>query len=116
MFQTHPQHPDKPLIEIDLALVLIPSLLLGTSIGKPILDYLRSDGPQSNCCLSSAASLEGLGKNEDVRNHIGLLVWHSDYTDLSACCRRDPESHDPSVADHHWPRLLPVIPDMQDGS
>ncbi len=61
LFQTHPQHPDKPLIQFDLALVLIPSLLLGTSIGTPIPDYLRSEGPQANCCLSSAASLDGLG-------------------------------------------------------
>ncbi|KAL0049779.1 hypothetical protein WJX82_009756 [Trebouxia sp. C0006] len=39
LFQTHPQHPDKPLIQFDLALVLIPSLLLGTSIGV-ILNHM----------------------------------------------------------------------------
>ena len=33
LFQSHPLQPDKPLIDFDLALLLIPSLLLGTSIG-----------------------------------------------------------------------------------
>ena len=35
LFQKHPKKPELPLIQFDLALVLIPSLLLGTSIGKP---------------------------------------------------------------------------------
>ncbi|KAL0019812.1 hypothetical protein WJX77_007123 [Trebouxia sp. C0004] len=39
LFQTHPQHPDKSLIQFDLALLLIPSLLLGTSIGV-ILNHM----------------------------------------------------------------------------
>ena len=34
LFQKHPAMPTCPLIQFDLALVLIPSLLLGTSIGK----------------------------------------------------------------------------------
>ena len=34
LFQTHPTVANRPLIEFDLALLLIPSLLLGTSIGK----------------------------------------------------------------------------------
>lgn len=34
LFQVHPLQPDKPLIDFDLALLLIPSLLLGTSIGE----------------------------------------------------------------------------------
>ncbi|DBA90206.1 TPA: hypothetical protein ACH3X1_003508 [Trebouxia sp. C0004] len=39
LFQTHPQHPDRPLIQFDLALLLIPSLLLGTSMGV-ILNHM----------------------------------------------------------------------------
>ena len=34
LFQVHPSRSNQPLIDFDLALLLIPSLLLGTSIGK----------------------------------------------------------------------------------
>lgn len=34
LFQVHPSRSSQPLIDFDLALLLIPSLLLGTSIGK----------------------------------------------------------------------------------
>ena len=44
LFQVHPLQPDKPLIDFDLALLLIPSLLLGTSIGKLTSDRLSCFG------------------------------------------------------------------------
>lgn len=34
LFQAHPLRVHQPLIDFDLALLLIPSLLLGTSIGE----------------------------------------------------------------------------------
>ena len=34
LFQAHPMCPDSPLIDFDLALLLVPALLLGTSIGE----------------------------------------------------------------------------------
>ena len=34
LFQAHPLRPTEPLIHFDLALLLIPALLLGTSVGK----------------------------------------------------------------------------------
>lgn len=48
---THPRpgHPDRPLVDLDVALIFIPALLFGVSIGKLHVLFLPIDFSLAHC-------------------------------------------------------------------
>lgn len=68
LFQSHPKKPDKSLIELDLALLLIPSLLLGTSIGKLY-----------HICVQLGLLLYRYRAPVVCRTFLALVAWYMHY-------------------------------------
>ena len=52
---THPRpgHPDRPLVDLDVALIFIPALLFGVSIGEPLDSAVAQTLCSSPKCLHS---------------------------------------------------------------
>lgn len=48
---THPRpgHPDRPLVDLDVALIFIPALLFGVSIGELRVLFLSIDSSLAHC-------------------------------------------------------------------
>ena len=65
LIQTHPDAPERPLVDFDIALTFIPALLLGVSFGAPAarLPPSRScaAGPMQYATVAMSFALQGMG-------------------------------------------------------
>ncbi|KAL0042540.1 hypothetical protein WJX79_002907 [Trebouxia sp. C0005] len=83
LFQTHPQRPDKSLIQFDLALLLIPSLLLGTSIGV-ILNHMIPVFAVATPLASHADDIVDVSWDLEINKTNGVVPCQPSISDTSA--------------------------------